>query len=270
MMRRVLAAADLAILGVVAFGSIVIAIADYFGLLPNDGPLAAVNYESMIIVLLGAIGLHIVYSELERRREPLPDLVRGQADRTIRSLSGMAITVFDTSEQMERYLARRIGEARDEVCDLSWKGTISHGARLTPRKKSQAAYEASIDRASGRIKYREVFAFNDERRLDKLERRLAKGKPGYSCAYYAEHSKAPRLQFVVIDKEELIFASSAYPRLCAIRHIELCEIFQSYYEEVWANAIPLVDGGTVVKKEVEIVRSQTRARLAHGQDKERG
>lgn len=253
--RRLFSAADLMVLGTIATGSIIVAVLDYFDALPKDGPFAAIQYSVLSVLLLSAVGLHIVYAELERRRDPIPELIRGQTDRTIRSLRGVAITVFETSEEMERYLARRILDARNEICDLSWKSVVSHGSALTPRKKSQAQYESSIDRVSNRIRYREVFVFSDERRIAKLERRLAKLKPGYSCRYYPEPIHVPRLQFVLIDNDEIVFASSSYPKLCAIRHPELCEMFKSYYEEVWSSATRLIEAGSAVQAEIAKVRA---------------
>jgi len=253
--KKVLGIVDLLLLFAVASSSIVITILDYSNAYQESPILTDINYAVLTLVFLSFVGFHLVYVELERRRERLGEALREEAARILRGLRGMEITVFKTSEEMERYLAHSVSEARREVCDLSWKSSISAAASLKPRKKSQAAYEASIDRASERVTYREVFVFNDIRRIDKLGRRLKKNKPGYSCRYYPEPISVPRLQFVLVDRQEIIFASSAYPKLCAIKHTELSEIFQQYYEEIWRNAVPLIEGDKVYQEAVDEILS---------------
>ncbi len=256
-MRKFLAAVDLILLSAVALASIAITVLDYSKAFESVPFFADVNYSTFGVVLLSFVGLHLVYVDLDRRHDRLSEAVREEADRILRGLQGMEITVFATSEEMELYLARSVSEARQEVCDLSWKGSISASASLKPRKRSHAVYEASIDRTSERITYREVFVFNDKRRTEKLERRLKKNRPGYSCRYYPEPISVPRLQFVLIDHAEIIFASSSYPKLCAIKHPELSEIFQGYYEEIWRQAIPLIEGDKVYREEVAKVLGRT-------------
>jgi len=59
-----------------------------------------------------------------------------------------------------------------------------------------------------------------------------------------------RLQLPIFDRENILFPSSAYFILCAIRQPQLTEIFQAYFEAVWNAAIPLKEGDYVYKDEV--------------------
>ena len=97
------------------------------------------------------------------------------------------------------------------------------------------------------------FVFGDGRRKEKLKRRIEENCAGYSCRYYPQPCSIPRLQFVIIDREEIIFASSSYPTLCAIRQAELCEIFQAYFDAIWSEAVPLKEGGNIYLDEVDKV-----------------
>lgn len=248
-MLRFLKRMDVVLLMAISFTSIVIVVVDFFNFFDNVEFFQKVDYSLLTIAILALIGIHLVlhYINQSEFQERFPHDI----DKIIRSLHGVNIEIFPSTVELEKYLAKRVKEAKIEVCDLSWKGNISRGYSLKPRVRSHKSYETSIGLACDKIMYREIFVFSDERRKEKLERRLKDNKSGYSCRYFEGDFSIPRLQFVLIDKEEIIFASSFYPKLCAITHAELSEIFQSYYDEIWNAATPIKDGDVIYQKEID-------------------
>jgi len=128
---------------------------------------------------------------------------------------------------------------------LTWKVNVSLGFDTKPRKAANDKISQNIAKISNKVIYKEVFVFNDSSRIEKLKRRIQDNKPGYSCRYFDTSSKIPRIQFVVIDGEELIFASSAYPYKCAIKHKEIVAIFHTYFNQIWADAIPIKERSVI-------------------------
>lgn len=239
---------DVALLMIISVASIVIAALDFFGAFESVPFFQELNYSVIIIILLSTIGLHIAITSVGQSE--FEDRLPAEFAKIVRSLEGVSVEVFPSTVELENYQAERVSAAKKEVCDLSWKEKLGPGFSVKPRLRSHKSYETSIDRASGRIPYREIFVFSDRRRKDKLLRRLKAGKSGYSCRYFIG-SNIPRLQFILIDGEEIIFASSSYPKLCAIKHKELGEIFQSYYEELWNAATPIKNGDVIYREELD-------------------
>lgn len=68
--------------------------------------------------------------------------------------------------------------------------------------------------------YKEIFTFSYPKNLGKMITHLDYGEV-YSCSYYENlelDRKFPKMQFVVIDDEKVIFVSSSYqPNLCSIK-----------------------------------------------------
>lgn len=256
-MRDVLTFVDRLMLLLLGFASILAAL---LGLFPNWFArigLPALDYPTLGVGILGVIAVHLVGVHLSRRTHHTT--MQQALARLAVSVEGVQIRSFEDGAELDRYIAMRISSAKTEVCDLSWKSSISAQYGLKHRKKATQSYESAIKDASDRISYREVFVFNDARRLDKLKHRLRENRAGYSCAYFPDaHSHSiPRLQFVLVDGEEVIFASSAYPQRCAIMHKALAEIFHYYFEEIWAAATKIKDG--------DILQKDVVARLVAGE-----
>ena len=258
----VLKYADTAVLLLISVISVIFSVADVFGLLDLVKWLPHLDYPVLLLALFGAMGLHLSVAHLERIRfyESFPGgterLVRelsAQSQRLIEGVRGVQVVVFSSAAEQELYMAKRFEDAKIEICDLSWKESLSLHSLMPDRAKSQKAYESSIAKAAKRIPYREVFVFSDVRRVEKLQRRLQENADGYSCRYFDTTCKIPRLQFVLIDREEVIFAASAYPKLCAIRQAEIAEICQAYYNAVWEAATPLKEGPKVHHAELSKV-----------------
>ncbi|WP_344754072.1 hypothetical protein [Leifsonella bigeumensis] len=224
----------------IAIAGIVVGALDVFGLdlLPPGLTIAAV------VVVLGAIGLHLVArhvqdDEVTRATSELLKLVelntRGK---------GLQVRLFASSIEIETYLGQRILTASKQVCDLSWKTSISSGFSTPTRQVAHGYMDKAISDASSRVNYREIFVFNDVRRADRFARRLKETHAGYSCRFYDDASLIPRLQFVVVDSKEVIFfASGPNSPLAAVQSEVIAQVFETYFESLWSAATPLKDGG---------------------------
>lgn len=237
---------DIIILGIIAFVSISFVIIDFFNILEE----ITLNYSLFTLFLLGMIGLHLIFYNISQEEfrsstsMSLKSIVKGITD----------FKVFNNSIEIESYLAKRILEAKKSVCDLSWKSKISEGFSASDRQLSHEYMDKCIAKISERTPYREILMFNDPRRVEKLKRRLSEKKGGYSCRYFKENTIIPRLQFVLIDDEEIFFfASAADSPLCSFRSQELCKVLRSYYEATWSKAIPIKDGPKIFNTEVEFI-----------------
>jgi hypothetical protein len=250
-MRVILRKIDSIVLGVSALAAIVLCVLDFTRIIPEDTWKPSV-LSLIILMLLALITIHLIVSHF------IDEDFQAHASKLIEQINASIalgeVRKFKDSAEIEHYLAKRVLEAKF-VCDLSWKSRISEAFSSGHRQASHGSLDQSIAKASDRASYREIFVFSDPRRIEKLERRLHENKDGYSCAYYKDESRIPRLQFVIIDDEEILFfAVSAHSQLCAIRSPELIKVFKPYFEEAWSHAVIIKQGKTVHQKEVEKIR----------------
>lgn len=231
---------------IIALISSILVILSFFNAIPQLN----INYYLLSLLLLSFIGIHLAILHLSQDdfRDEIKNLFNKVADKTVVE----NFQVYRDSNEIETALAKKIIEARNSICDLSWKIKISESFSSKNRQVAHSYMDNCISKASERISYREIFVFNDERRIDKLNRRISENKDGYSCGYFKEGSVVPRLQFVIIDNEEVfIFASSSNSPLCSFRDKNLSKIFQSYYESLWEVAIPIKIGPQINQNELE-------------------
>lgn len=246
-MRAALKRINLVVLAVITVIAVTISVGDFFKLIPDNSK----NYPLITLLLLASVGLHLVTTNLKTEEfetgalELLNNLEQGRGT--------VSVKVFDDSSEIENYLGKRILEATKSVCDLSWKQQISAGFSASGRQLAHTYMDNCIAMTSGRIPYREIFVFNDPRRIDKLNRRLDENKDGYSCRHFRD-GEIPRMQFVIVDDTEVFFfASAADSILCSVKNAEIARVFRSYYDAAWAKAKPLKDGPTVHHSEVQKV-----------------
>ncbi|MGD8457520.1 MAG: hypothetical protein PVF83_14150 [Anaerolineales bacterium] len=249
-MQKLLRSINVILLVVIAVISGLLTVLDFFELIPE----ANRNYPLFTLFLLSMVGLHLIVSHFSQED------FRGDATNLLERISiGMSAIdyrLFNDSMEIESYLAKRMLEAKKSVCDLTWKKRISEGFSASNRQLAHTYMDRSIERTSDRISYREIFVFNDPRRVEKLERRLSENKKGYSCRYYESDTLIPRLQFVIVDDEEVFFfASAADSPLCSFRSKELSRVFRSYYEALWRSATPIKDGPRLHKNQLEKIRN---------------
>jgi hypothetical protein len=241
---------DIILISLISLLALIVTIADFFGLADGEGILSKVlnptffdglDTSKVTLILLSLLAIRVCI--LSYSRESEPDAHEKLLEKALRDYDGTYLTEFADGAELEAYLARRIGEAKVSVRDLSWKNTISGQITLPKRERSFKAYEDMMIKASLDIDYREIFVFSDVRRVDQCLRRLKAARPGYSCSYFSNPDNVPRLQFVIVDDKEVIFASSSYPKLCAIRGASVGAIFVQYFDEAWSKAMPLRKSG---------------------------
>lgn len=244
---------DLVILILIALATGVVSVLDFFGILdPKD-----FSYPVFTLLLLSAVALHLVVTHFTQEDFHA---------KTILLLSKLSdntqlidLRIYSDSMEIESHLAQRMLEAKKSVRDLTWKAKISEGFSASNRQLAHGYMDKCIAETSDRITYREIFVFTDPRRVEKLERRLSENKRGYSCRYFREDCPIPRLQFVIVDDEEVFFfASAADSILCSIRSRELSNVFRSYYEAAWDSAIRIKEGPRVFEDVVAEIREHFR------------
>lgn len=249
--RQVLRKVDLIILLVVAAISIVLSVLHIFKLI--ETPWIEDNFAVFTLLLLSLIGLHLIVSHLTQED------YQEETYRTLLSLASGSnseqIRTFKDAAEIEGYLAKRMLEARASICDTTWKTQISEGFSAGDRQRAHQYMDTCIAEASNRVAYREIFIFNDVRRIEKLERRISEERAGYSCRYFREDSLVPRLQFVLIDEEEvLFFASSSGSPLMSFRSQKVAAVLRPYFEVAWAAARPIKTGSKINEKELAYIR----------------
>ena len=241
---------NLIILIVIALVAGTLSVVDFFDLATISPP----NYPLLTLFLLSMVGIHLIVSHFSQ--EDFLESTKAALEKISKEANSDGFTVFNDSKEIESYLANRLLEAKKSVCDLTWKSTISEGFSASSRQLAHTYMDKCIAEASDRISYREIFIFNDPRRVDKLERRLAENKRGYSCKYFKDDTPIPRLQFVIVDDEEIFFfASSADSILCSSKNPELVKVLKSYYEAAWNAAITIKSGPNINNEQVTFVRS---------------
>jgi len=245
-MKTFLKNLDATVVGLTALVAVITSVSTLFGfpIIKSD------NYAPVTLLLLAAIGVHLVVGHFlgdDFQQDTIQLL-----EKLDREASSLAVHMFKDSAEIESHLARAVLQAKTSVCDLSWKNRISAGFSASGRQLSHGYMDRCIAEASDRIAYREIFVFNDNRRVEKLQRRLSEQKKGYSCRYFPKDNAIPRLQFVLIDDQEvLFFASAADSPLCSITSPEVCKVFRSYYEALWAAALPIKEGPTVYQTQID-------------------
>lgn len=253
--------------------SLVVQILDFFGIPPSKYGLNDINYPKYLIVLLSLLAIYLVL-RLSSNKEKLRHIdfsddgdggVIGKINKILNQTENLSVNteqllsenskqqvkVFKDSSELQTHLALAIQNAQKEICDLTWKRKISTGYNVGKAKKAHTFYDDSISEISKEIKYREIFVFNDIRRFKRFEKRLSENPEGYSCRHYSDH-KIPRLQFVIIDDNEVVFfACSENSLLCSIKGNNITKIFKPYFEEIWKYGNKLIEGPKVFESEID-------------------
>lgn len=173
-------------------------------------------------------------------------------DTILKGLEGVEFVKFsDPNEQIE-YIINRLQNAKNSVSDFTWAPKVSSSFNAPLRQKLEKKYVTAIKSASKKISYREIFIFSHKSRIKKLKEHYLKAKTseelsGYSCAFY-DDTNFPRLQFLLIDNNEVIFTSGQYLK-CAIKNNNIVEIFSKYYSSAWEHAHKLIENGKIVDTE---------------------
>jgi len=240
-MKRILKNIDIVILGLIAVIAVVLSIVEFFV------EITWVEVPTITLMFIGMIGIHLVVSYF--RSEDFESDASKQLKIIADNAQSNLHQVFSNGLEIDAYLVKRILEAEKSVCDLSWKNSIRPDFDLPKRKVTHSSMNDAISEASKSIQYREIFVFDDKRRISKLDHRLEQTDAGYSCRHYTSGNSIPRLQFVIIDDEEVLFYG--LPQLCSFMDKELAKTLRSYFDMAFESARPIKDGNTLHEKEIE-------------------
>lgn len=231
------------------------------------------NYSIMAFALLTAITVHLITVgfidlDLFKKNQDLSLKIDTATKKIIDSLKGVEINLFEKIDEVDLYIAHRIQVAKKSVYDLNWQDHLDKNPN--PRNPVDREYtENEIDKnikefcsePTAKV-YREIFTFSNNRNVQKMDVHITYGDK-YSCSYYDNitNPKFPKLQFVIIDDEEVIFVSSAYrPNFCAIRDKRIVSIFNNYFEQAWELSEIIKDGRNINQETINNIR-QTYTKL---------
>lgn len=194
------------------------------------------------------------------------------AKRLIYSLKGVDVQQFENAITCVNYATRRIKEAKSEVRDSSW-GLRSgfSAAHDKDQSKGKEHWQAPLESLYGKESfcYREIYVFNEPRKLKKLEHYIKQHNmnalPGYFCAYFDEIA-VPVIQFMIIDQDEVIFMTEQYPPYLAVRNELIVQLFTRYYEDLWTKAITIKKGRHFVQAAVDEIRLKYAKRLEEDEE----
>lgn len=168
--------------------------------------------------------------------------------------------IFANVTEMDNYYAERIKEAKHEILSLMWQDDsddrVDH-VRFTPdRRERQTGISDSVcSFCEDKNKvYKELFTFSFPKWYDFMKDRVERCGTNYECRYYNNFKKPvnkrfPKLQFRIIDNEEVVFSSRGYgSHLCAIKDKNLAGIMKTYFEIAWKNAIRIAPAQDEVMK----------------------
>ena len=171
-------------------------------------------------------------------------------------------------DEVDNYIAKRISEAKESVCDLNWQDFMT--TNPMPRNEAKKKHISNqIDKEIRKFcnhkkdkrEYKEIFTFSYERNIDKMLDHINYGSV-YSCRYFdnkEEKTKFPKIQFVIIDEEEVIFVSSSYaPHLYSLKGKELVGVFRKYFEQAWQLATEFKSDSNLDKDSISYIESTYR------------
>ena len=227
-----------------------------------------IDYSFLACILLFAITIHFIASaflemDLMKKHQDISTKIDSSTKTIINSLKGVEIKLFDEIADVDIYISQRILSANKNVYDLNWQDF--HKSNPNPRNPAVKEYtESELDKsikefcADNKSKvYREIFTFSYQKNFQKMLTHITYGDK-YSCSYYdnIKHPRFPKLQFVIIDDEEVIFVSSAYrPHFCAIRDKRIVSIFNNYFEQAWTLSKVIKDKYDIKHDIIEKIRT---------------
>jgi len=242
-----------------------VSLLDFLGVLDSI-PWLAKRIPVLTLLVIGLVAGYLIlerkgqlekmHNNLNSRMNVLEQSVHHSATTIIASLKGVELTPFESGIDLLRYVNRRLQSVQSQVDDLSWSPIVGLGRELSSTRKANQEYADRIAKISNKISYREVMIFNRPDRIEKLKQRIAKNSPGYSCSYY-ETSNVPLLQFMIIDRTEVIVLSDQFQTQFALKHPHIVKLFIEYYEEVWKHAIPIKIGKEIKSEIVDNIISKS-------------
>jgi hypothetical protein len=256
---------EIILLAITAIVSGLVSLLDMFGLLDSITWLSG-RIPSLTLLMSGIIATYLVLerknqlNELQKENrqgfQNIESLLEGSRASIIDSLKGVDIQHFKSGNELMQYINKRLGQAKQQIDDLSWSSTISLSGGLNATQELNREFAEKTSNIANKITYREVFVFNRPGRKEKLQTRLAENRAGYSCVFY-EKLEVPVLQFMIIDREEVIFLTDEFETKLSVRQPQIVKLFIEYYEAIWKQAKPIKTGVLVHQETINSILGKT-------------
>ena len=169
--------------------------------------------------------------------------------------------VLDSIDDIDAYLADKIAKAEMSVFDLCWwdysGDPPAHRSRITQQNLGQRIDEAIYNFCQKEnVEYREIFTMHSQSNKNKMLKHIRYGK-NYKCSYFDNSKyKFPKIQFVILDDKEVVFASRFYGKHCIINDKDLVDIMLNYFDQAWALSIKIKDDGVDNLKFIEKITAE--------------
>ncbi len=228
-----------------------------------------INYAFISCVLLCTIVIHLYnltygsYSQKKIEKTitnnisivnqsifEIENKIENSSKRVIESLSGVEKQIFKTIKDVDNYVADRIKNAKFSVLDLNWQDfrntVVDHQSQhrneiddeIDESIKAFCSRKRTDKKILDKTIYEEIFTFPETNSLNliKMKRHCTFGDI-YTCSYFETRNtpKFPKIQFVIIDEEEVIFVSSEYKEnFCSIKDYRIVNICLNYFMQARA------------------------------------
>jgi hypothetical protein len=153
--------------------------------------------------------------------------------------------------QADQYAAKRIAEAQRSVWDFAWQDDKESNPKTDPPAAVRSAGSKALDEAirgaiaGGLVHYHEILTTKAYSPL--LRKHIGYCReitPDRTLKYRARiydntrkgYRKFPKIQFVVIDEEEVIFMSSGYEYCFSMKSKKTASVFLKYALMAWEQA----------------------------------
>jgi|GEM_PF-2794754 len=246
------------VLGLTALASLGVALLDLFGALDNVSWLS----ERIPTISLLVISTITIYMILEREEEKqdlknIEQKINDNADKLLKALSGVDVTVMKTTEEGFNYLAKRYSDPQT---------THIHQAATAPstnlRNSADKRYRQAITRMlkHGKVRYTYVAVFDESRWSRTKEILMGGDSHNFYVNYYSldYNSTVPPLSFVIIDSDEVIvrypYAPGETEMFVSIKHADAVGLFYRYFT-VLLNGSTTLDK-TQIEKEIEKIEKK--------------
>jgi len=232
--------------------AILITLGDIFNFI-----IVSLPYNKLIVIMLSLLGFYFVSSYLNSRKiqqhvEHTKSEILRELQR-VNSSSGIHVKEFSDGNDLIKYFRARVLSAKKCVYDLSWSENYSSFHFLKESTEAHREFEYAVNQVTDKIIYKEIFIFSEEGRLEKCLNRISQNQPGYCCKYY-NNNPIPRIQFAIIDEEEIIWGYPDKDADYVIKNPALVKILCEYFNEVWEKAIPIKNGKKIYNEEVEKIK----------------
>lgn len=210
------------------------------------------NWGVSATILLSTIAAYFIYSILKEQAisVKIDKSVQTLLNAILNSIDDMRkiknIKTFNNIQDVDDYLIKKIEQAKETFCDLTWQDDFR--GRSVRDEFRQRKIDNELKRcfqifcSDSSRSYREIFTFSEQENISAMEHHFKNGGDAYRCKYFdnKKHSKFPKLQFVIIDGKEIIFALGDYrPNFYAIADENFINIFKMYFDDAWNEGLPI-------------------------------